>query len=95
MVQTANSGRENVHEMKLAKSISEELAREFRLYIDFDILTGPLELSCVEMGDIVCTCAYMQFDVIYVHFPHMKNLKCIFFNVKINSESIGGIVFPA
>ena len=71
------------------------VAREFRLHMDFDILTGPLsakELSCVEIWDIVCTRAYMQFDLIYVHFPPMTNLKWIFSNVKINSEYIGDIV---
>ena len=52
------------------------------------------ELSCVEMGNIVCTRAYIQFDLIYVHFPHITNLKWIFSNVKINSKSIGGVVFP-
>ena len=65
--------------------------------MDFDILTGPLsvwELSCVEMVDNVCTCAYMQFDLICVNFPRMADLKWIFSNVKINSESIGSVVFP-
>ena len=64
--------------------------------LDFDMLTGPLsawELSCVEMGDIVCTRAYILFDLIYLHFPHVTNLKCIFPNVKINYEYIGGVVF--
>ena len=40
------------------------LAREFRLYMDFDILTGPLQPEnslCVEVVDNVCTRAYMQF----------------------------------
>ena len=46
------------------------------------------------MGDIVCTRAYMQFDLICVHFPHMMILKWIFSNVNINFESIGGVVFP-
>ena len=54
------------------------VAREFRLYMDFDILTR----------------AYMQFYLIWVHFPHTTNLKWIFSNVKFNSESIGGVVFP-
>ena len=64
--------------------------------MDFDILTIPLsarELSCVEMVDNVCRRSYMQFDSIFVHFPHMTDLKWIFSNVKINSESIGGVVF--
>ena len=62
----------------------------------FDILTGPLsarDLSCVEMVDNVCTRAYMQIDLICVHFSHMTDLKWIFSNVNINSESIGGVVF--
>ena len=74
------------------------LAREFRLYMDCDKLMGPLsvwELSCVEMGDIVCTCTYTQFDLICVRFHHMTNFKWIFSNVKINSESIVGVVFHA
>ena len=48
---------------------------KFRLYMDFDILTDPLsvwELSCVEMVGTVCTRAYMQFDLICVHFPHFQ-----------------------
>ena len=40
------------------------------------------------MVDNVCTRAYMQFDLICLHFPHTKDLKWIFSNVKINSESI-------
>ena len=59
--------------------------------MDFYILRGPLsalELSCVEMVDILCTCAYMQFDLNYVHFPHMSNLKWIYSNVKTISEYI-------
>ena len=66
-------------------------------YMDFDILTCPLsvwECSYVEMVDNVCTRAYMQFDLICVHFSHMTDLKWIFSNVKINSEAIGGFVFP-
>ena len=53
--------------------------------MDFDILTGPLsawELSCEEMGDIVYTHVYMQFDLIYVHFPQMANLKVDIFQCK-------------
>ena len=66
------------------------VAQEFRLYMDFDILTSPSsasEIYCVEMVDNVCTRPYMQFDLICIHFPHMTNLK-------MNSESIGGVVFP-
>ena len=64
--------------------------------MDFDMLTGPLtvwELSCIEMGDNLCTDANMEFDLIYVHFPHISDLKWIFSNIKINFESIGGVVF--
>ena len=63
----------------------------------YGILTGPLsawEVSCVEMVDNVCTRAYRQFELICVHFPQMTDLKWTFSNVKINSESIGGFVFP-
>ena len=52
------------------------------------------ELSCVEMEDNECTDAHMEFDFIYVHFPHKTDLKLIFSNLKIDSESIGGVVFP-
>ena len=72
------------------------LAREFRLYMDFDMLAGPLsawELYCVGMGDNVRTRAYMQFYLIYVHFHHMMSLKWIFSNVKNNPKSIGSVVF--
>ena len=66
--------------------------REFRLYMDFDILTGPLsawELSCVEMVDNVGTRAYMQFDLMWLCInPSHDGL-----NLKNNSESIGGVVF--
>ena len=54
----------------------------------------PWELFCVEMVDNVCMRAYRKFDLICVHFPHMTDLKWTFSNVKINSESIGGVVFP-
>ena len=36
----------------------------------------------------------MQFDLMCVYFPHMTDLRWIYSNVKINSESIGGVVFP-
>ena len=42
-----------------------------RAVVDFDMLTGPVtarDLSCVEIGDSVCTDAHMEFDLIYVHF---------------------------
>ena len=39
-------------------------------------------------------CAYMQFDLIYVLSRHMAYLEWIFSDVKYNSESIGGGVFP-
>ena len=45
------------------------------------------------MGDNLCTEAHMEFDLMYVHFPHMT-LNWIISNVKFNSESIGGVVFP-
>ena len=64
--------------------------------MDFDILTRLLsgrEPSCVEMLDNECTRAYMQFDLICVHFPHMTDLQWIFSNVKVNFESIGGVFF--
>ena len=70
---------------KLLIVVPSNLAREFRLYMDFDILKGALsdwELSCVVM----------QFDLICVHFLHMT--EWIFSNVKMNSESIGGVIFP-
>ena len=44
--------------------------------MDFDIMTGLLiagELSCVEMEKNVCTDAHMEFDIIYVYFPHMTD----------------------
>ena len=44
--------------------------------------------------DNVCMRAYMQFDLICVHFPRMTDLKWIFSNVNINSQSIGGVLFP-
>ena len=53
----------------------------------------PAELW-VEVIDYVCTCAYMQFGLICVHFPLVTDFKWIFSNVKINSESIGVVVFP-
>ena len=42
------------------------------------------------MVENVCTRAYMQFDFsnLYIHFPHMTDLKWLFSNVKLNSESI-------
>ena len=51
------------------------------------------ENSCVEMGDNVCTRAYMQFDLIYVYLHHMTDLKSIFSNVKNNSKYIDSVVF--
>ena len=36
----------------------------------------------------------MEFDLIYAHFPHMTAIKWILTNVKFNSESIVGVVFP-
>ena len=46
------------------------------------------------MGDNVCTDAHMEFDLIYVHFPHMADLEWIFSKVKNNSKSIDSVVFP-
>ena len=66
------------------------------VYMDFDMLKGPLtawELNCVEMGDNIFTDAHMEFDFIYVHSPHMTDLKSLFSNVKINSKSTGSVVF--
>ena len=42
------------------------------------------------MIDNVCTHAYMQFDLICVHFPHMTDI-WIFGNVKNKSESSGDV----
>ncbi len=64
--------------------------------MDFDDSDGSItawELLCVEVVDYVCTRAYMQFDLICVYFPLMTDFKWIFSNVKINSESIGVVVF--
>ena len=46
------------------------------------------------MVDNVCMREYMQSDLICVHFPDLTAEEWIFSNVKINSESIGGDVFP-
>ena len=46
------------------------------------------------MGDNICTDTHMESDLIYVHFPHLTDLKWIFANVKFNSESIDGVVSP-
>ena len=57
--------------------------------MDFDFLTGPLsawELSCVEMVDNV------RIHTVWLNlctFPSYDGLS----NVKMNYESIGGVVF--
>ena len=64
--------------------------------MDSGILMGPLsawELSCVEMVDNVYKRAYMQFNLINVHFPLMADLKWIFYHVENNSKSIGSVGF--
>ena len=64
--------------------------------MDFENSDGSItawELLCIEVVDYVCMRAYMQFDLIYVHFPHTTDIKWIFSNVKIYSKSIGSVVF--
>ena len=60
---------------------------------DSDVSITAWELLCVEVVDFVCKRAYMKFDFICVHFSHMTDFKWIFSDVKINSESNGGVVF--
>ena len=46
--------------------------------MDFDDSDGPItawELLYVEVVDYVCTRAYMQFDIICVHFPLMTDFQ--------------------
>ena len=60
--------------------------REFRLNMDFWYADGSiisLRTLLHRKGDNVCTHAYMQFYLIYVHFPHMMDFTSIFSNIKI------------